>query len=90
MDNNQVWTGSTQKLVVYFFSGGSTGNSKINSIAVVAKGTMGVPILTQQSATVLRTFDLQGRELPDDAKGLVIQQLRTTDGHVITKKVLRK
>ena len=90
MDNNQVWTGSTQKLVVYFFSGGSTGNSKINSIAVVAKGTTGVSVLTQQSATVLRTFDLQGRELPGDAKGLVIQQLRTSDGHVITKKVLRK
>lgn len=90
MDNNQVWTGSTQKLVVYFFSGGSTGNSKINSIAVVAKGTTGVSVLTQQSATVLRTFDLLGRELPGDAKGLVIQQLRTTDGHVITKKVLRK
>jgi hypothetical protein len=91
MDGNQVWKGSTQKLVTYFFSGGSTGNSKLNSIAVVVKDATGLQTLTTLTdATLLRVFDLQGRPLPLDAKGLVIQQLRTPSGNIITKKAVQR
>lgn len=88
-DGNGVWSGSTQQLVVTFFSGGSTGNTKINSIYVVVKGTAGLETIRLQGDTLLRVFDLQGRELPRDAKGLVIQQLRSCDGRVYTRKVVR-
>lgn len=90
MDGNQVWTGSAQKLVVSFFSGGSTGNSKLNSIAVVAKSAAGLQMLCPlDRATLLHVFDLQGRPLPLDAKGLVIQQFRTPTGKIITQKAVQ-
>ena len=86
--DGSVWTGSTNKCVLTICGDG--GNTKLNSITLVVKGTTGVTTHHIIPTNALRSFDLQGREVGASAKGLVILQQSTSDGQVKTVKVLRK
>ena len=82
-----VWTGSAQHVVLTI--DGSQPNTRLNSIAVVVKKSTGVSSVFQLPVGTIRTFDLQGREISNSAKGLVIRQVRMADGTLKTVKTLR-
>jgi len=87
--DGNVWTGSTNKCELTICGDG--GNTKVNSIAVVVNGTTGVSTIEIPSlTTTLHTYDLQGRRLSANTKGIVIQQQHTADGRLKTFKVIRK
>ena len=86
--DGQVWTGAANNVVLTIDD--AKPNTKLNKIAVVVSGTSGVSTIQFQPVEVLHTFDLQGRELQGNAKGLVIEQIRTADGQVKTVKRMRK
>ena len=87
--SGNVWTGSAQQVVMTVYGDG--GNTKLNSIAVVTKTNTESAIqdATARQSQTVRYFDLQGRELPSEAKGLVIRQVRTAEGHTHAVKVVR-
>jgi hypothetical protein len=86
--DGQIWTGAANNVVLTIDDGNP--NTKLNKIAVVVSGTSGVSTVQFQPIEVLRTFDLQGRELQGNVKGLVIEQVRTADGQVKNVKRMRK
>ena len=83
-----IWTGSTNRCELTICGDG--GNTKLNSIAVVVKGTDGICTEHILPMTTLRSYNLQGREVSASAKGFVIQQQRTADGQLKTVKTIRK
>ena len=83
-----IWTGSTNRCELTICGDG--GNTKLNSITVVVKGTTGICTEHILPMTTLRSYNLQGREVSASAKGFVIQQQRTANGQLKTIKTIRK
>ena len=85
-----LWEGDAETVVVYLGTGGGgSGNTKLNKVVVVLKTADGIRTVDLQPATSIRYLDLQGREVPANTKGLLIQQQRMTDGTVKTTKVVK-
>ena len=84
-----VWSGSAQKVVLTIDS--SKPNTKLNKIAVMTKDTLtGISSVSEIPVETLRSFDLQGRAVKEAARGMIIEQVRMTNGQVKTIKRMRR
>ena len=84
-----VWSGSAQKVVLTIDS--SKPNTKLNKIAVMTKDNLtGISTVSEIPVETLRSFDLQGRAVKEAARGMIIEQVRMTNGQVKTIKRMRR
>ena len=89
-DGMALWEGDTDELVVHIESGGGgSGNTKLNKVVVVLNTPDGIRTVDVQPVTSTRYFDLQGREVPANTKGLLIKQQRMADGTMKSGKIVR-
>lgn len=89
-DGMALWEGDAKEVVLYLGTGGGgSGNTKLNKVVVVLNTPNGIRTVDLQPATSVRYFDLQGREVSANTKGLLIQQQRMADGTMKSAKIVR-
>lgn len=89
LDGIDSWQAVGAKSI--YTGGGETRESAITWKQNDWNPALGIDDAQRPSLTVQRsTFDLQGRQAANQAKGLVIVQTRRADGSMSTKKVVRR
>ena len=89
ISDDLVWNGSAQKVVLTIDN--SKPNTKLNKISVVTRDdATGFSSVSEFPIETLHVFDLQGREVQNSFKGMVVKQVRMSDGRVKNIKHLCK